>query len=114
LTGAIAAAAAGERAADRWLREAGLWTEERAWVIERHAGHDRVYALKALHDAGERLTFGERPGHPHDYATAQAAADRLLDELWQGVYRLADSLTQHRRLSGADACCILRAVPGDD
>ncbi|MBQ1163877.1 hypothetical protein KBZ21_41850, partial [Streptomyces sp. A73] len=36
------AVVAGERATDRWLREAGLWTEDLAAMAELGASHDRA------------------------------------------------------------------------
>ncbi|QKZ20323.1 hypothetical protein [Streptomyces chartreusis] len=97
---ALAVAAAGERAEDRWLRESGLWTKARAWVIERHAARDRLHACYSAQDAHAQLTFGERTGHPYDYTTIQADADAWLDVVWDGVRRLADALVHHREVDG--------------
>jgi hypothetical protein len=111
LVDGLAVAAAGERAEDRWLREAGLWTEERAWVIERHAAHDRSHARDAVQGAGSMLTFGQRPGHPYDYVTVQADADRRLSAVWDGVQRLADALVTHREVDGSAVAAIVHARP---
>lgn len=109
--GAMASAAAGERAADRWLHENGLWTEARAWVVERHSMDDRVYAFRLVAknpESKDRLTFGERPGHPLDYATAHDEADARLEELWPGVLRIANALVAKRELNDDEVRYLLR------
>lgn len=109
--GAMAAAAAGERAEDRWLHENGLWTEARAWVVERHSMHDRVYAFRLVSkdpESEDRLTFGEQPGHPLDYATAHDEADARLEELWPAVLRISNALASKRELKDDDIRRLLR------
>lgn len=81
--------AAGERAADRWLREHGLWTPDRAWAVEIIAHGDRAQLDTRF------------PGH--DLAALHDKADRALDRLWPGVLRLGEALDRHGRLDYAQA-----------
>lgn len=59
--------ACGERASDRWLREAGLWTPERAWAVEREAGRDREQTAE----------YVELGAHGHDLRVRRPRAHRL-------------------------------------
>ncbi|MFJ7908222.1 hypothetical protein [Kitasatospora sp. NPDC096204] len=97
-------AAAGERAEDRWLREAGLWTPARAWVVEILAEGDRdaiaEYARR-LHPNG--LTYGVSDDPSRDLAALHDQADALLDTLWDRVTALTATLTQRGRLTEEQA-----------
>ncbi|MFG2903677.1 hypothetical protein ACGF13_01225 [Kitasatospora sp. NPDC048286] len=97
-------AAAGERAADRWLREAGLWTPARAWVVEILAEGDREaiaeYARR-VHPDG--LTYGVSDDPSRDLAALHDQADALLDTLWDRVTALTAALTQRGRLTEEQA-----------
>lgn len=84
--------AAGERAADRWLRESGLWTEERAWSVERGARTDRATAIAFAAKHGEQLTL---TAHPWDGWTQICSyADARLNTHWERVVRLAEALSR--------------------
>ncbi|MEU1309639.1 hypothetical protein ABZ419_12195 [Streptomyces cinnamoneus] len=100
----LAMCAAGERAQERWMREEGLWSSERAWVTERGATDDRAQAAHALRETrGMDLTYGPVNGAGMDYATVQAAADAALAPLWDRVLRLAAAVDEHGHLSGREA-----------
>ncbi|WP_331742582.1 hypothetical protein [Kitasatospora sp. NBC_00039] len=45
--------AAGERAEQRWLRDNGLWTQDRGWAAEMGALHDRDAAVPSLRALAE-------------------------------------------------------------
>ncbi|CAC36629.1 hypothetical protein PV411_36435 [Streptomyces sp. NRRL_B-16638] len=100
----IVAVAAGERAEDRWMREAGVWTPVRAWAAERSNLGDRdfVRSLVRQHLDSE-LTFGVTDEGWSDYSAIHAAADRALDEKWGGVLALADALLDRLHLDGEEA-----------
>ncbi|SPE51870.1 hypothetical protein SNS2_1544 [Streptomyces netropsis] len=115
----FAMCAAGERAQDRWLRETGLWTPERAWVEERAADSDRQQVAHALrHSRNKELTFGRTAAGAMDYATVQAAADAALAPLWDRVLRLAAAVDDHGHLTGRQAArhagMTYLAIPCDD
>jgi hypothetical protein len=88
--------AAGERAEDRWLRETGLWTEERAAVAEVGAHRDRGVILAA--DVQPRVTFGGGDGY--DYAHLHALADQALSLHWHRILTVAPYLVRATRLTG--------------
>ncbi|MEU1779253.1 hypothetical protein ABZ545_07155 [Streptomyces abikoensis] len=113
----LAMCAAGERALDRWMREEGLWTPDRAWVAERASTEDRRMADHAVRTSmGMELIYG--PGIGIDYADVQAAADTDLDPLWDRVLRLAAAVDEHGHLTGREAARYAGmtdvAVPCDD
>ena len=83
--------AAGERAADRWLREAELWTPERAVANEVGAHGDRRQFLAINPHVG----FGDRD---IDYRIVHDLADQALDQHWDAVTRVADLLAREQRL----------------
>ena len=103
--------AAGERASDRWLREAGLWTPERAWACEREAGEDRArtaeYVQLGAHTA---MTYGSAGREHTDYAVIGDQADVILDRVWSKVRDLAAYLFEHTT-AGTDT---LERVAGFD
>lgn len=86
--------AAGERAEDRWLRETGLWTPDRAAVVEAAACSDRAYVLE---HTTPRPTFGT--GGP-DYALLHDMADQALDQIWQQLLHVLPILVRERGLTG--------------
>ncbi|MCD9144363.1 hypothetical protein [Streptomyces albireticuli] len=110
--------AAGERAQDRWMRETGLWTPQRAWAVERTAGSDRDVLAQALRTVcGTELRFGaSRPGV--QYGTVQAVADSALSHLWDRLLCLAEALDDRGHLSGhaaaRDAGLSYVAVPCEE
>ncbi|MEH6374577.1 hypothetical protein V7793_09600 [Streptomyces sp. KLMMK] len=99
----FAMCAAGERSQDRWMQEEGLWTPERAWVVERTAGTDRQKVAEALQDLGMTLHYGHTPDAGMDYATVTAAADAALHHLWDRVLSVAAALDDHGHLTGRQA-----------
>ncbi|GLW73751.1 hypothetical protein Kpho02_60490 [Kitasatospora phosalacinea] len=98
---------AGERATDRWLREAGLWSPERAVAVEIGAWGDRELLL----DAGNRGTVGFGEGTATDYFVVHDLADALLDEHWPAVTALAEHLVERRYLTG-DQVADFTGLPG--
>ncbi|MFD8384349.1 hypothetical protein ACFV2X_38505 [Streptomyces sp. NPDC059679] len=95
--------AAGERAVDRWLREAALWTPERAVANEVGAHGDRRQFLAINPHVG----YGDREV---DYRVLHDLADTALDKHWAAVTRVADALTQHGHLTG-DTIATLADLP---
>ena len=85
--------AAGERAADRWLRETNLWTPERAVAVEVGARSDRASFL----NLNKHVGYGNKQ---IDYTTVHDLADETLNHHWDAVTRVADALTQHHYLTG--------------
>jgi hypothetical protein len=81
--------AAGERATDRWLREAGLWTPERAVAAEVGARGDRHLFLSINPDVG----FGDRQ---IDYRVVHDLADQAIDQQWPAITAVADALVQRQ------------------
>ncbi|MBQ1163686.1 hypothetical protein KBZ21_37445, partial [Streptomyces sp. A73] len=69
------AVVAGERATDRWLREAGLWTEDLAAMADLGASHDRALIFAAAPEPRPGFGTGEA-----DYSDLHDLADRALDE----------------------------------
>lgn len=86
--------AAGERASDWWLREAGLWTPERAVANEVGARGDRHQFLAINAHVG----FGDREV---DYRYIHDLADQALDRHWEAVVRVADELVRRQHLDAA-------------
>lgn len=95
--------AAGERAADRWLREAGLWTPEGAIANEVAAWSDRQQFLAINPHVG----FGDRQV---DYRVVHDLADQALGQHWAAVERVADQLVQRGHLN-ADEIADLAGYP---
>jgi hypothetical protein len=94
--------AAGERAADRWLHEAGLWTPQRALAVEVGAHGDRHSFLAINPHVG----FGNKEV---DYRVVHDLADQTLDTHWAAVTAVADALHQHQNLTG-DAIAALTGL----
>lgn len=84
---------AGERAIDRWLREEGLWTPERAVAAEIGARGDR----RSFLNLNPHVGYGDRDV---DYRVVHDLADTALDQHWPAVVRVADALAQHGHLTG--------------
>ncbi|MFC8065496.1 hypothetical protein [Streptomyces sp. NPDC057293] len=95
--------AAGERAVDRWLREAGLWTPEGAIANEVAAWSDRAQFLEINPHVG----FGDREV---DYRVVHDLADQALDQHWTAVGRVADRLVSVGHL-GADEIVAIAGIP---
>lgn len=91
---------AGERAADRWLREQNLWTPERAVRAEVGAAKDRRMAL----DANPHVGFGDREA---DYRVVHDLADRAIDQYWPAITAVADVLAEQEYLSGDEVARIV-------
>lgn len=103
----LTALAAGERAEDRWMREAGLWSPVRAWAAERGGFHDRDYVRSLVRQHLKReLTYGVTDQEWSDYSAIQAAADQALDQEWGGVLALAGALLNRHHLEGEEAARI--------
>lgn len=95
--------AAGERASDRWLREAGLWTPERAVANEVAAHSDRHQFLAINPHVG----FGDKEV---DYRHIHDLADQALNTHWTAVTTVAGALHQHGHMTG-DAIAALTGLP---
>ncbi|WP_424892341.1 hypothetical protein [Streptomyces sp. XH2] len=96
--------AAGDRAGDRWLREAGLWTPQRAWIAERGCDSDRRKVAETV-PGPSVVIFGALPagaqpqqGVAH-YQSLQDEVDFWLDMYWPSVQKLANAMTEFRELS---------------
>jgi hypothetical protein len=110
----VTAAAAGERAQDRWLRESGLWTPGRAWVAERLAWDDRRQVAESTHTClKQELSFGVRDDWT-DYAWIMDRADEALDPLWDRVLTLTHHIAEHRQVTGEEAARITGLSSNDD
>ncbi|MFE2693673.1 hypothetical protein [Streptomyces mirabilis] len=103
----VLACAAGERAEDRWLRESGLWSADRAWVTECHAWRDRSQVAEVLQTCHNRaLTFCGDHGDWGDYAWVMDRTDEALDRVWDQVLALTRYLVEHRTATGEEAARI--------
>ncbi|MEV8324560.1 hypothetical protein [Kitasatospora sp. NPDC056731] len=87
--------AGGERAMDRWLREAGLWTPDRAAAVELGAHGDRV---RLLEGTSPRPVFGTGGGP--DFALLHDMADEALDRVWGRLMAALPVLVRQRAMSG--------------
>lgn len=97
--GYMAMLAAGERAADRWLRETGQWTPERAWSVERGAHSDRSRAIEFAESTDRTFDF---LAHPWDGWTLVCSyADGGLDAHWNRVMAVANALLEEGSLDAA-------------
>jgi hypothetical protein len=104
----LVAVAAGERAEDRWMREAGLWSPVRAWAAERSNIVDRGYVRSLVRQHLEReLTYGVTDEGWSDYAAIHAAADQALDRAWGDVLALAGALLDRHHLDGEEAARVV-------
>ncbi|MGW3183845.1 hypothetical protein ACWDD9_31710 [Kitasatospora sp. NPDC001119] len=109
---ALVMLAAGERAEDRWLREAGLWTGTRGWAAEAGALGDRDRINEAVYENfGEEVTYGTGGDPCRDLAALHDRTDALLDLLWSRVAALADALTQRGQLNWEQAAAAARFSP---
>jgi hypothetical protein len=97
--------AAGERAVDRWLYEAGLWTPERAVANEVGAHGDRASFLAINPHVG----FGDKEV---DYLVVHDLADEAIDHRWREMLRVADALVQQVRLDGDEIADLVRIPNG--
>ncbi|MFF2549290.1 hypothetical protein ACFVUY_42950 [Kitasatospora sp. NPDC058063] len=93
-------AGAGERAADRWLRESGLWTPGRAVAVEIGARGDRRELLKL----NPHIGFGD--DERQDYRIVHDLADALLDQHWEAVTTVAAALMDRHHLDGATVAAL--------
>lgn len=92
--------AAGEQAHQRWLREAGLWTPERQWALERGARDDTAKAVAALR---EHHPGFDDMGYRQLYWQYRSDAEALLETHWERVHRVAEALADRRHLTGDEA-----------
>ncbi|MER8103837.1 hypothetical protein [Kitasatospora sp. NPDC094016] len=95
--------AAGERAEQRWLRDHGLWTQDRAWAAEMGALHDRDAAIPRL-----RMRTGS-----DDPATLLWAyvyfgdqVEEVLEQHWVAVLAVAEALDEEGELTGDQAAAL--------
>lgn len=92
--------AAGERAADRWLREEGLWTPARAVYGELQGETDRTDAQRI----DPSITFD---GGPNDYRLLQDEADKILEDVWPVLMRGLKHFSTYAKYTGDAMCCLL-------
>lgn len=92
--------AAGERSADRWLRETGQWTPERAWSVERGARSDRNRAVEVAAEIGRTLRIEAHPWN--GWTQVCSWADRALNAHWDRVAAVARALSESGSLSATD------------
>ncbi|MFE4514199.1 hypothetical protein ACFRMQ_08400 [Kitasatospora sp. NPDC056783] len=108
----LVAFAAGERAQDRWLREAGLWTSVRGWAAEAGALGDRREIYRAVDEAfGRDVTFGASDDPCRDMSALHDHTDALLDTLWDQATALADALSRRGRLTEQQAAEVTGLSP---
>lgn len=99
--------AAGERAEDRWLRVTGLWTSDRAAVVELTAVQDRAQLLECT---VPRPTFGT--GGALDFADLHDMADQALDQVWAQLTTALPVLVRRGVMSGEElAACTGLPLP---
>ncbi|MFC5668528.1 hypothetical protein ACFP3U_36935 [Kitasatospora misakiensis] len=112
--GILLASAAGERAQDRWLRQADLWTEDRAWVVEILAAQDRAVierTVRLAHPDGPTYGVGDDPAV--DLAALHDYVDVWLRDLWDQVMVLAAALNRCGTLTGAQAAAAIGLTVND-
>jgi hypothetical protein len=104
--------AAGERAQDRWLREAGLWTPVRAWAVERDGISDRARIEEWCRALTGRngVTYGTRRGL-WDLGQAHQRTDEELSRRWPQVVTIAGALASHLFLTGHEAAGLAEVPP---
>ncbi|GGN41275.1 hypothetical protein [Streptomyces fuscichromogenes] len=85
--------AAGERASDRWMREAGLWTPERAVVVECMADNDRAATLRYV----PRTSFDDGP---FSYSRLHDDADHVLGLYWDNITGALDQVITRDHWTG--------------
>ncbi|KJY38133.1 hypothetical protein [Streptomyces sp. NRRL S-495] len=110
----LLAGAAGERAQDRWLRQADLWTEDRAWVVEILADQDRAVierTVRLAHPDGP--TYGVSDDPAVDLAALHDHVDVWLHDLWDQVMALAAALNRRGTLTGAQAAAVIGLTVND-
>ncbi|MFD8597640.1 hypothetical protein ACFV1L_21820 [Kitasatospora sp. NPDC059646] len=96
----------GERAEDRWLREAGLWNPDRAALVEIAAHEDRAWLLQ---HTTPRPAFGT--GGP-DYTALHEMADEALDPVWPLLMTALPILVRQGVMSGEElAACTGLPLP---
>ena len=87
--------AGGERAEDRWLRETGLWTPDRAAVAELSAGEDRAWLMERT---TPRPVFGTGDGL--DFVVLHDMADEALDRIWGQLTTALSILIRQQGMTG--------------
>ena len=109
---AVSIIAAGERAQDRWLREAGLWTPARAWATERDGVTDRARITElCLRATGrEAVTYGTRKGL-WDLGHAQQRTDDDLARRWPQVIGVAEALVSRLHLTVDEVAALVEVPP---
>lgn len=103
--------AAGERAEFRHMAEQGTDSQVRRWCTEMNnafgEGSDHKVADAAARKAGYvGLSYDRDDTSEVSWFRVQDNADELLDEHWDAVNRLADSLLVHGELSRKKAAAI--------
>ncbi len=91
--------AAGEQASLRWMRDVGLYTPIRGWVVEVLAANDRRIAEDL---PGGHPVITESAATWHDWRRIGAAARECLTVRWPAVLDLAAALVTHRTLTAVD------------
>ncbi|MET7552141.1 hypothetical protein ABZS95_43030 [Streptomyces sp. NPDC005479] len=98
---------AGERAEQRWLRENGLWTEDRGWAAEMGALGDRQQAIPEL----EAWLGTTNEGTVlMSYAELGDQVEHVLDRNWEAVRTIASALDAAGELTG-DEAATLSGIP---
>lgn len=96
---------AGERAEDRWLRQAGLWTPSRAVGVEMGACSDR----RSFLGLNPRFGFGV---DDYDYRVVHDLADEFIDRHWSAITAVADVLVARLHLTGAQISALAHLPNG--
>jgi len=95
--------AAGERAEQRWLRENGLWTEDRGWAAEMGALDDREKSIPKLERGLGTTDLGTVLAN---YAKFGDEVEQVLDQNWAAVLAVADALDMTGELTGDQAAAL--------
>ncbi|MFI1177878.1 hypothetical protein [Streptomyces melanogenes] len=117
LRDALTVLAAGTSAEQRWLRETGHWSEQRAFHAERGGmdDRDRAQSLVTEH-VGHPLHFGTSAlgdVDDLDYWGYWVRADEVMGPVWGRVRALAEQVVQCGRISGDEAAELCGLVNPD-
>ncbi|GAA2996457.1 hypothetical protein GCM10010519_31780 [Streptomyces lactacystinicus] len=97
--------AAGERTAQEWLRQNGLWTERRAWAAEVGSLDDQATAAYVLGANGIPMLYGTG-ALLADYWHAGDLAAETVRHHWNRIERMASGLLSQGQLTGDEIAAL--------